>query len=264
VHRLDRLLSNYLPDSEWSRMNRDAAHRPVRLSTELFDLLSACLEYSVESDGAFDITVGPLMRVWGFTRGEGALPRPADVSAARARVGYRQVRLDRASRTVRFDRAGVELDPGGIGKGYAVDRAVAVLRSEQVNVALVSAAGSSIYGMGVPPDQADGWRITIRDPEDPNKSAAEVVLKDVAISTSGGYGKFFWAEGRTYPHLIDPRTGSPAQGTAAVSVLAPRAIDSEAWTKPYFINGRTWAEGHKRPGLRVFFCEQGKTCSWIE
>jgi FAD:protein FMN transferase len=264
VHRLDRLLSNYRPDSEWSRMNRDAADRPVRLSPELFELLSACMKYSVASGGAFDITVGPLMRVWGFTKGEGTLPQPADVSAARERVGYRHVHLDQASRTVRFDRPGVELDPGGIGKGYAVDRAVDVLRGERVNVALVSAAGSSVYGMSTPPDEPKGWRITIRAPEDPNKSAAEVFLKDMSISTSGSYEKFFWAEGRTYSHLIDPRTGSPAQGTAAVSVLAPRTIDSEAWTKPYFINGRTWTEAHKRPELRVFFCEQGKVCSWIE
>ena len=264
VHRLDRLLSNYRPDSEWSRMNRDAADRPVRLSPELYDLLAACLHYSEVSDGAFDITVGPLMRVWGFTRGEGALPRPSDVSAARARVGYHHVRLDRDSRSVRFDRSGVELDPGGIGKGYAVDRAVEILRGDQVTVALVSAAGSSIYGMGAPPDEPDGWRITIRAPEDPNKSAAEVNLKDMSISTSGSYEKFFWAEGRRYSHLIDPRTGSPAQGTAAVSVVAPRTIDSEAWTKPYFINGRTWTAAHKRPELRVFFCEQAKACSWIE
>jgi FAD:protein FMN transferase len=264
VHRLDRLLSNYRRDSEWSTMNRDAAQRPVPLSPELFDLLSACLKYSVESDGAFDITVGPLMRVWGFTNGEGALPRPADVSAARERVGYRHVHLDRASRTVRFDRSGVELDPGGIGKGYAVDRAVDVLRGEQVHAALLSAAGSSIYAMGTPPDQPDGWRITIRAPEDPNKPAAEVMLKDTSISTSGSYEKSFWAEGRRYSHLIDPRTGSPAQGVAQVSVLAPRAIDSEAWTKPYFINGRAWTKTHKPRERRVFFCEPDQACSWIE
>jgi thiamine biosynthesis lipoprotein len=264
VHRLDRLLSNYRPDSEWSRMNREAADRPVQVSPELFDLLSACLNYSVASDGAFDITVGPLIRTWGFMKGEGALPRPDDVAAARQRVGYRHVHLDPAWRTVRFDRAGVELDPGGIGKGYAVDRAVDMLRREQINVALLSAAGSSIYGMSTPPDEPDGWRITIRAPENPNKSAAEVMLKDMSISTSGSYEKFFWAEGRTYSHLIDPRTGAPAQGTASVSVVAPRTIDSEAWTKPYFINGRTWAEAHRRPELRVFFCEQGKACSWIE
>jgi thiamine biosynthesis lipoprotein len=264
VHRLDRLLSNYQAASEWSEMNRAAADRPFRLSVELFDLLSACLQYSAESDGAFDVTVGPLVRVWGFTKGDGALPRPADVSTALARVGYRYVHLDHASRTVTFDRAGMELDPGGIGKGYAVDRVVEVLKRERVNAALVSAAGSSIYALSAPPDGPDGWRITIRAPEDPNKPVAEVVLKDMAISTSGSYEKFFWAEGRTYSHLIDPRTGAPAQGTAAVSVLAPRAIDSEAWTKPYFINGRTWTAAHKRPEHRVFFCERRRPCSWID
>ncbi|HYU79989.1 MAG TPA: FAD:protein FMN transferase, partial [Vicinamibacterales bacterium] len=113
VHRLDRMLSNYRPASEWSEINRDAAQRPVRLSPELFDLLAACLKYSAESDGAFDITVGPLMKVWGFMKGEGLLPRRAEVTDALERVGYRHVRLDAVSRTVQFDRPGVELDPGG-------------------------------------------------------------------------------------------------------------------------------------------------------
>jgi FAD:protein FMN transferase len=227
-------------------------------------VLSACMHYSAESGGAFDVTVGPLVRVWGFARGDGALPRRADVSAALERVGYRHVHLDRASRTVQFDRHGMELDPGGIGKGYAVDRVVDVLRRDRVHAALVSAAGSSIYGMSAPPDEPAGWRITIRAPEDPDGSAAEIFLKDMAISTSGSYEKFFRAGGRTYSHLIDPRSGSPAQGTAAVSVLATRTIDSEAWTKPYFINGRAWTAAHKRPEHRVFFCEQDKACSWIE
>jgi thiamine biosynthesis lipoprotein len=158
----------------------------------------------------------------------------------------------------------VQLDPGGIGKGYAVDRMVAVLKGHGVNIALVSASGSSIYGMGAPPTDANGWRIPIRAPEDPSRSAAEVFLKDMSISTSGSYEKFFWAEGRTYSHLLDPRTGYPAQGTAAVSVLAPRTIDGEAWTKPYFINGLVWTAAHKRPEFRVFFCEARKACRWIE
>jgi len=264
VHRLDRMLSNYRPASEWSEINRDAAQRPVRLSPELFDLLAACLKYSAESDGAFDITVGPLMKVWGFMKGEGLLPRRAEVTDALERVGYRHVRLDAVSRTVQFDRPGVELDPGGIAKGYAVDRVVDVLKRHRVNIALVSAAGSSIYGLGVPPSESEGWRISIRAPEDANGVAAQVFLKNMSISTSGSYEKFFWAEGRTYSHLIDPRSGSPAQGTAAVSVLASRTIDSEAWTKPFFINGRAWTAAHKPPHLRVFFCEQAKACMWIE
>src|SRR6266850_7794513 len=265
VHRLDRLLSNYKQGSEWSEVNRTAGVRPVKLSAELFRLLSDCLKYSRESDGAFDITVGPLMKVWGFYKGEGALPRPADVTDALTRVGHRHVRLDAAAQTIQFDRAGMELDPGGIGKGYAVDRMVEVLRRSGVHVALVSAAGSSIYGLGAPPDEPTGWRITIRDPNDSNKSAAEVFLRDMSLSTSGSYEKFFWADGRTYAHIMDPRTGYPASGAASVSVIAPRTIDSEAWAKPFFINGRTWTAAHMAANVRVFACDDAKpsTCTWI-
>jgi thiamine biosynthesis lipoprotein len=265
AHRLDRLLSNYLAGSEWSAMNREAAIRPIRVTPELFALLSDCLEYSRMSDGAFDITVGPLMKVWGFYKGEGRLPQPKEVEAALSRVGYRHVRLDPGLRTVRFALPGMDLDPGGIGKGYAVDRMVAVLKQAGVRIALVSASGSSIYGLGAPPDAPQGWPITIHNPWDPSAAAAHVVLENLSLSTSGSYEKFFWAEGRTYSHIVDPRTGYPAQGTSAVSVLAPRTIDSEAWTKPFFINGPTWASAHKPAGFRVFFCEDRPqaACGWL-
>ena len=124
-------------------------------------------------------------------------------------------------------------------------------------VALVSASGSSIYGMGTPPEDPRGWPITIRTPRDPDAVAATVFLEDMSLSTSGSYEKFFWANGRTYSHIVDPRTGYPAQGTSAVSVVSPRTIDSEAWTKPFFINGRAWSSAHKPAGFRVFFCEDG-------
>jgi len=255
VHRLDRLISNYQPASEWSQVNRYAAVRPVKVSPELFQLLSQCIAYSVATDGAFDITVGLLMKVWGFYQGEGQLPRAEQVSTALARVGYHHVRLDAAAQTVRFDRAGVELDPGGIGKGYAVDRMIEILKTRGVEIALVSGSGSSIYGMGAPPDSPEGWRITIRSPRDPHKGAAEVFLKDMSLSTSGGYEKFFRAGGRKYSHLMNPRTGYPAQGVASVSVLAPRTIDSEVWAKPYFIYGRTWTAAHIRRDFRALLCQ---------
>lgn len=265
VHRLDRLLSNYQPASEWSAVNRSAALRPVKVSPELFELLSACMTYSQQSGGAFDITVGPLMKVWGFYKGEGLLPRKAEVTGALSRVGYRHVRLDARHQTVRFDRAGVELDPGGIGKGYAVDRMVDVLRRNGVHIALVSGGGSSIYGLGAPPDDAKGWRVAIRVPGNPHGTAAEVFLRDTSLSTSGSYEKFFWADGRTYSHIMDPRTGYPAQGTASVSVLAPRTIDGEAWAKPYFVNGRAWTAAHITDDQRVFFCADGTppVCAWL-
>ena len=266
VRRLDDLLSNYLPGSEWSEVNRNAAAKPVKVSPELFALLSACVEYSRESEGAFDITVGPLMKVWGFYKGSGHLPHKPEIVAALAKVGYRHILLDPAAGTVRFDRPGVELDPGGIGKGYAVDRMVEVLKRNGVRTALVAGSGSSIYGMGAPPDEPRGWPVKIKDPWDNRKTMAEVWLKDSSMSTSGSYEKFFRAEGKIYAHIMDPRTGYPAQGSVSVSVIAPRTLDSEVWAKPYFVNGRQWAVKHRPKDFRVFFCEDRmeKPCAWLQ
>jgi FAD:protein FMN transferase len=266
VHRLDAMLSNYRHESEWSRINREAATHPVEVSPEVFSVLGSCLDYSRQSGGAFDITVGALVKVWGFYKGDGRMPRRADVAAALGKVGYRYIFLDPSARTVRFSRRGIELDPGGIGKGYAVDRIVDVLKREGVDAALVSASGSSIYGLGAPPDDLRGWPITIRTPSDPEEAAATVFLRNMSLSTSGSYEKFFWAEGRTYSHILDPRTGYPAHGTSSVSVLAARTLDSEAWTKPFFINGRDWARAHKPEAFRVFFCDDRTQapCSWIQ
>ncbi len=266
VRQLDELLSNYKPGSEWSEVNRRAAEGPMKISPELFRVLSACVTYSKESEGAFDITVGPLMKVWGFYKGTGHLPHRAEVQAAMTRVGYRHMHLNAAAQTVWFDRAGVEMDPGGIGKGYAVDRMVDVLQKNGIQTALVAGSGSSIYGLGAPPDEPRGWKVDIKSPWDARKSVAEVFLKDMSMSTSGSYEKFFRAEGRIYAHIMDPRTGYPAQGSVAVSVIAPRTLDSEAWAKPYFINGRQWAVDHKPKDFRVFFCEDrmDQPCAWLQ
>jgi thiamine biosynthesis lipoprotein len=265
ARRLDHLLSNYQPSSEWSEINRDAAVRPVKISPEDFDLIDACARYSRESEGAFDITVGSLMKVWGFYKGSGHLPHRAEIMGALERVGYRHILLDRAAGTVRFDRPGVELDPGGIGKGYAVDRMVDVLKKDGIQTALVGGSASSIYALGAPPGDPRGWKISIKDPKDRNKTIQDVYLKNESMSTSGNYEKFFYAEGRMWSHIMDPRTGYPAQGVLSVSVVAPRTIDSEAWTKPYYVNGRQWAAHHKPQDFRVFLCEDQKEtpCAWL-
>lgn len=264
ARRLDEMLSNYKPGSEWSLVNRQAADRPVQVSAELFQLLSTCLKYSRESEGAFDISVGPLMKLWGFYKGTGHLPHRAEVRGALNLVGYRNILLDPVDRWVRFAKRGIELDPGGIGKGYAVDRIAQILKENGAENALVSGGGSSIYAIGTPP-QETGWKVDIKNPRDPSKPVASVFLKDESMSTSGNYEKFFYAEGRTYSHIMDPRTGFPAQGTLSTSVIAPKTIDSEAWAKPYYILGPQWTAQHKPKDFRVFFCESrpGKQCEWL-
>ncbi len=265
ARRLDRMLSNYIPTSELSRVNQEAAEHPVQISREFFNLLAGCHEYSRASNGAFDITVGPLMKVWGFYKDSGHLPRRSEVEAALRDVGYRNLELDAANLTVEFDRAGMNLDPGGIGKGYAVDRMVAILQEHGIRSALVSAGGSSIYGLGAPPGDARGWRIRIRDPQDETRTAAQVFLHDDSLSTSGNYEKFFWADGKLYSHIMDPRTGYPSTGARSVSVIAPRTLDSEVWAKPFYIRGRAWTERHKRKDFRVLMCEDkpGAACAWL-
>lgn len=254
ARRLDNLLSNYRPESEWSKVNREAADHAVRLSPELFSLISACVEYSRESEGAFDITVGPLMKIWGFYKGTGRIPHHAEIRTALNRIGWRHIHLDEKAGTVRFDEP-VEMDPGGIGKGYAVDRMAAILKKDGVTSGIITAGRSSIYAIGAPPNEPRGWRVTIPNPRNPKVNVAEYFLKDESMSTSGTSEKFFVAGGTTYSHIMDPRTGYPAQGMLSVSVIAPRTIDTEAWTKPYFILGRQWAAQHKPKQFRVFLCE---------
>jgi thiamine biosynthesis lipoprotein len=265
VERLDHMMSNYIPDSELSTVNDNAADRPVAVSRELFDLLETCMDYSRKSEGAFDITVGPLMKVWGFYKGTGHLPHRAEIKAALGLIGYQKVQLDPAHLTVHFAERGMNLDLGGVGKGYAVDRVADILRHRGITSALISAGGSSIYAIGTPPSDPRGWYIRIRDPRDANKTAAEAYLKNQSLSTSGNYEKFFWAEGKLYSHIMDPRTGYPSEGVLSVSIVSPKTLDSEIWAKPYYILGRSWTIAHKPEDFRVFMCEDklGVPCAWL-
>jgi thiamine biosynthesis lipoprotein len=265
VRRLDSLLSNYKPRSEWSQVNQSAGERPVRVSPELFQLLEACLSYSRESDGAFDITVGPLVKVWGFYKGSGRVPHRAEIRGSLARVGYKNIVLNRDDMTVQFRRGGVEIDPGGIGKGYTVDRMIELIKERGIRSALVSAGGSSIYGLGAPPN-ASAWKINIRHPKRPTEMVGELELNNLSMSTSGTSEKFFVSGGKLYSHIFDPRTGYPATGMLSVSVVTPRTLDSEAWTKPVFINGAEWSRKRLPQGYRAFLCEDkpGTPCAWLQ
>jgi thiamine biosynthesis lipoprotein len=258
---IDGWLSNYRADSELSRLNREAAASAVRVSDELFGLLTRATEFSRATDGAFDMTVGPLVRAWGVYDGAGRLPDSDELARARNAVGYRLLELDATKKSVRFARAGVELDPGGIGKGYAVDRMAHVLRGAGVTSALINACYSSVYALGAPPDSPRGWLLEIDGPK--RGDGAKVFLKDQSLSTSGSREKFFEAGGRTYSHILDPRTGQPAQGLASVSVVAPTALESEVWSTAVFVNGLEWASRSAPSNFEVYGCPTDDACRWL-
>jgi thiamine biosynthesis lipoprotein len=236
VDRLDATLSNYLPGSELSRINRNASQEAVTTDPEVFEFLRTSFDYARRSDGAFDISVGPLMRAWGFFRGQGHYPSDAELAQARTSVGWEKVTLDPASRTVRFQTAGMELDPGGIGKGYAVDQVVSLLRESGVQSALIDAGSSTIYALGAPPGK-NGWPVQIPRPENRKRSVTTVLLRDTSLSTSGNYEKFFTLNGRLYCHIMDPRTGMPVEGMLQTTVIVPQATDSDALSTAMFVMG---------------------------
>jgi thiamine biosynthesis lipoprotein len=236
IERIEEALSNYRPTSELSRINRLAPAEDVTTDPEVFAFLQTSLEYGRRTQGAFDITVGPLMRAWGFFRGEGHYPSPDELARARHNVGWQNVVLDPARRTVHFLKPGVELDPGGIGKGYAVDRVVDLLREAGVTAALIDAGSSTFYALGAPPDQS-GWKIRVPRPGDRSRTVSTVILRDESLSTSGSYEKFFKLDGRVYCHIMDPRTGAPVENVLQTTVIAPDATTSDALSTSMFVMG---------------------------
>ena len=254
VDRIDRLMSHYKPESPLSRLNREASAGPVRVEPELFDFIAESLRYSRDSQGAFDITVGPLMKTWGFFRGGGRFPADAEIAEVRGRIGYAHVVLDPRERTIRFDRPGVELDLGGIAKGYAVDRVVALLRRAHVAAALVSAGGSTIYGLGAPPGR-DAWDVDLQDPYDSERKALTVRLRDRALSVAGRAEKSFEKGGIVYSHIMDPRTARPVQGVLSVAVLTATGTAGDALDDAFFVEGVERSRTHLAgvPATEVLF-----------
>ena len=241
MERVDRLLSNYAPESELSVMNRSAATAPARVSDELFAFVRSCGDYVERTRGAFDPTVGPLVRAWGFTTPSPARPPEEAIADAKGRSGFAKVRLDQAARTVSYAVPDMEIDPGGIGKGYAVDRAVDVLVRAGIGSALVSAGGSTLHAIGRPPER-DGWRVAIADPADVETPVAVLALRDASVSTSGVSYRSVREGGRRFSHIFDPRSGEPVERMCQATVVAPTATASDALSKAAFILSRAELE----------------------
>ena len=245
IDELEAQLSVFRESSEISFINREAAIRAVPVEGPLFELLSLCGSLYDDTGGAFDITVGPLTRCWGFLRRAGRVPGLEEIQHARSVVGSDKMILDDDARTIRFLREGMEINLGSIGKGYALDRVATSMRQE-VGSALLNAGASSFYaiGAGAREDLNEGWSVGLRDPRDKNRRLATLRLRDCALSTSGSEEQFFEHDGRRYGHIIDPRSGWPAQRMTSVSVVAHSAAISDALATAFYIGGREVAESY--------------------
>jgi thiamine biosynthesis lipoprotein len=232
MRRIDAAMSPFKPDSELSRVNRDAAQRPVPVSRELFDLLARSIEFSRLSDGAFDVTFASVGALYDYRRG--IRPSEQALAAAREAVGYRHLILDAQAGTVRFARPGVRIDLGGFAKGHAVDNAAAILQRHGIAHAIVSAGGDSRI---VGDRRGRPWTIGVRDPRRAGEIVAVLPLQDVAVSTSGDYERYFEAAGRRFHHVIDPRTGKSPDHIRSVTVIADDGLTAEALAKCVFVMG---------------------------
>lgn len=231
--RLEAALTVFRDTSQLVRVNRCAGDRPVAVDRALFDLLTLCRELHARTGGAFDITSTPLSRCWGFLRREGRVPPIADIDSARASVGMDGVALDADRCTVRFDRAGTELNLGSIGKGYAIERMGAGLRRAGVRAALVSAGGSSVLAMG----GGEPWTIDVRSRRATRDRLARLHLRGAALATSGAGEQYVDVDGVRYGHVLDPRTGWPASGVLSASVVCGRAAVADALSTAFLVGG---------------------------
>ena len=233
--RVDSLMSNWTPTSEVARINRDAAATATPVHPEVGVVIEAALRLWRESDGAYDITVEPLVRAWGFLGGPRRVPADHEIRSALAHVGAGHVRYDRETRRLEFADPGVRIDLGGIAKGYAVDVAAESLKAHGVKDALVDLSGNMV-ALGHP-SGAGGWRIGVRDPRDRIPYVARLSITGEAISTSGQYEQFIAQDGQTYGHILNPRTGRPAEGLISVTVVSPSAMECDGWDTPLFVMG---------------------------
>jgi thiamine biosynthesis lipoprotein len=233
MRHIDESMSTYKPTSEVSQVNDKAANGPMPIGKELFDLLTTAKEYSVITDGAFDITYASVGYLYDFRKH--SRPDEAQIAKALPAIDYRHVILDPKNQTVFFSQKGVRIDLGGIAKGYAVDRGIEVLKSLGYTRAYVGAGGDSrIIGdrFGKP------WVVGIRDPRKGEGNViARIPLVDAAISTSGDYERFFEEQGVRYHHIIDPRTGHSASKVRSATVIGPYATRTDGLSKTAFVLG---------------------------
>jgi thiamine biosynthesis lipoprotein len=240
VERIEDVLTVFRDSSEVSRVNRDAGEAPVPVSETLARLLDRCRTLHRETGGAFDPSAAALSQCWGFHRREGRLPSVEEVEAAMAEVGLDKLELEPEARAVRFLRSGLGLNFGAVGKGYALDLVAERMRRRGVPRALLSAGGSSVLAFG---GGDEGYAVDVRSPR-ASGVLAQMSLRDAALGTSGAGEQFFEAGGKRYGHVLDPRTGWPAEGVLSASAVGPSAADCDALSTAFLVAGPELAESY--------------------
>ncbi len=248
VARVERLLSTWRPESEISRLNHQAGISAVPVGAEVAALLARSRQIAVATDGAFDISIGPLVRLWKEAARQDRLPTAAEIRMATTRIGIERLVLDGG--TARLRQQGMTVDLGGIGKGYALDRAAATLAEYDITAALLN-FGGQLLAAG-PPPKAAGWPILVRDPRRTDAMLTTVWLSRGSIATSADYERGLIINGHAYSHIIDPRSGKPAVGTLSATAIALTATEADAWSTALFVlGGKRGTEMAQQQGIAV-------------
>ena len=239
IDRLEGRISRWKADSYTSLVNRTASKQPVVVAQELMDILLEAKRFYETTDGVFDVTVGPLLERWGFyAKKGGAVPSPEELAKIKEHIGFNHVILNPTKRTVFFDKAGVRIDFGGIGKGLALDYGAAILRENDIKAARIHIGFSTIRAIGVPPGKS-GWTVDINSPYNTEEDTliATIDIRNESLSTSSRTERYVEIDGHRYGHIIDPRTGMPAEGVLSATAIAPTGLESDALSTSFYVMG---------------------------
>lgn len=258
VARIEKLISRFDPGSDVSRLNAAAPGTPVKVSLETLECLTRSVAVSRATHGAFDPTIGPLVTLWKGAGQSGRLPTDEEIAAARGRVSYEAVSIDSTAGTVTLTRPGISIDLSSVGKAYTVGRAADAMRAAGVTAGFVDGGGDIAF-IGRNPDGRP-WRTGVADPKDESKCIDTLYLADCGVITSGNYNQFQTIAGKRYSHIIDARTGRPAEGPASVTIIASTAAEGAGWSTALSVVGEKGRAAADAAGVEylMLFVEDGE------
>ncbi|WP_239004743.1 FAD:protein FMN transferase [Paenibacillus tepidiphilus] len=238
LERMDLEFSRTKENGEVYAINQAAGKEAVAVSDETLDLIKQSIKYGEEMDGLFDVTIGPLVDLWNIGSGGESVPAQADIDQAKSMTNYKDIIIDEAAKTVMLAKEGMIMDLGGIGKGYAADRIADYLKEQGLNSAMINLGGSSIIALGTKPGEVP-WNIGLQDPDKSRGTQLGTIkIADEVIDASGVYERYFIQDGVRYHHILDPRTGFPAQnGLKSITIMSPNATDADALSTGVFLMG---------------------------